>query len=103
MATQMLTQCLVAYSPVHHLYQVRSEQAQDELQSKIILVFYYSHTKHISQAHLLNSGIFNLSKGTEHDAFLGVATIVATPTEFLKLKSQLYKRNNHKEYSCNPI
>ena len=58
MATQMLTQCLVAYSPVHHFYQVRFERAEDELQSKIILVFYYSHTKHISQANLLSSGIF---------------------------------------------
>ena len=42
---------------------------------------------------------FSLSKGTEHDAFLGVAPIVATPTGFLKLKSQLYKeitmRNIH--------
>ena len=49
---------------------------------------------------------FNLSKGTEHDAFLGVATIVATPTEFLKLKSQLYEeitmRNIHAVQSETP-
>ena len=76
MATQMLTRCLVAYSPVHHFYQVRFERAEGELQSSIILVFTIRIPNLYPKQTCLALASFNLSKGTELDAFLGVASIV---------------------------
>ena len=67
------------------------------------LGFYYSHTKLISQANLLRSGIFwsfkRAQNMTHFWAWLNRWPIV----KFLKTQESTIYRNNHDEYSCSPI
>ena len=100
MVTQMLTQWLAAYSPVCHFQQVRFERAEMNYSQASSWFFTHSHTKHISQANLLRSGIFwsfkRAQNMTHFWAWLNRWPIV----KFLKTQESTINRNNHDEDSC---